>query len=99
MAAPLAHIAANAGAEGSVVVSNVEKAKGNEGYNAATGVIEDLVKAGIIDPAKVIRCAIQNAVSAATMIITTECLVTDIPEKAKPAPGGGGMHGGMDDMM
>ena len=81
MASPLAQIAENAGEEGQVIVNAVLKEKGNVGYNAATGQIEDLVKAGIIDPAKVIRCAIQNAVSAAGMIIMTECLVTELPEK------------------
>ncbi|HOQ89685.1 MAG TPA: TCP-1/cpn60 chaperonin family protein, partial [Candidatus Hydrogenedentes bacterium] len=81
MAAPLAQIAENAGEEGQVIVNAVLKEKGSVGYNAATGQIEDLVKAGIIDPAKVIRCALQNAVSAAGMIITTECLVTELPEK------------------
>jgi len=81
MASPLAQIAENAGEEGQVIVNAVLKEKGNVGYNAATGQIEDLVRAGIIDPAKVIRCALQNAVSAAGMIITTECLVTELPEK------------------
>ncbi len=80
MAAPLKQIAANAGMEGAVVAIDVDKAGGNKGLNAATGKIEDLVKTGIIDPAKVIRCALQNAVSAAGMIITTECLVADLPE-------------------
>ncbi|MBI1319407.1 MAG: chaperonin GroEL [Candidatus Hydrogenedens sp.] len=86
MQAPLAQIANNAGLEGPVVVKAVEAAKGSNGLNAATGEMQDLVKTGIIDPAKVIRCALQNAVSAATMIITTECLVTDIPEKKKAEP-------------
>ncbi|MBW7864136.1 MAG: chaperonin GroEL [Candidatus Hydrogenedentes bacterium] len=81
MTAPLAQIAENAGLEGGVVVIDVAAAKGNNGLNAATGVMEDLVKAGIIDPAKVIRSAMQNAVSAAGMIITTECLVTDAPKE------------------
>lgn len=90
MAAPLRQIASNAGIQGDVMVIEVSKTSGNNGLNAATGNIEDLVKAGIIDPAKVIRCAIQNAVSAATMIITTECLVTDIPEK--PQAGGDDHH-------
>jgi len=104
VAAPLSQIASNAGLEGSVVVEAVLNSKGNNGLNAATGEYEDLVKAGIIDPAKVIRCALQNSVSAATMIITTECLVTDIPEAPKPGGGhddhhhGGGM-GGMPGMM
>ncbi len=82
MSEPLAQIAENAGLEGGVVVNSVSATKGNMGLNAATGEIEDLVKAGIIDPAKVIRCALQNAVSAAGMIVTTECLVTDAPEKS-----------------
>ena len=81
MAAPLAQIANNAGLEGPVVVNDVSAEKGNTGLNAATGKMQDLVKAGIIDPAKVIRCALQNGVSAATMIITTECLITDVPEE------------------
>jgi chaperonin GroEL len=92
MGAPMAHIASNAGLEGAVVVGDVSRSKGNNGLNAATGNYEDLVKSGIIDPAKVIRCALQNAASAATMIITTECLVTDIPEKKKPAGGGDHHH-------
>ena len=81
MAEPLAIIAQNAGLEGAVTVNEVMAAKGNVGFNAATGVMEDLVKAGIIDPAKVVRTALQNAVSAAGMIISTECLITDAPEK------------------
>lgn len=81
MMQPLACIAENAGLEGGVIVNDVTDAKGNVGLNAETGAMEDLVKAGIIDPAKVIRCALQNAVSAASMIITTECLVTDAPKK------------------
>jgi len=81
MTQPLASIAENAGLEGGVIVNEVTEAKGNIGLNAETGVMEDLVKAGIIDPAKVIRCALQNAVSAASMIITTECLITDAPKE------------------
>ena len=81
MAQPVAAIAENAGCEGGVIVNDVMEAKGNMGYNADKGVIEDLVQAGIVDPAKVIRCALQNAVSSASMIITTECLVTDAPKK------------------
>jgi chaperonin GroEL len=91
LTAPLEMIARNAGLEGTVIIDDVDKAKGSIGLNAATGKMEDLVKAGIIDPAKVIRCALQNAVSAATMIITTECLVTDLPEKA-PKAGGDDHH-------
>ena len=83
--APIHQIADNAGMQGDVVVRDMSKEKGNIGMNAATGKVEDLVKAGIIDPAKVIRCALQNSVSSATMIITTECVVTDIPEEEAPA--------------
>ncbi len=87
MTQPLAMIAKNAGLEGAVVINDVENAKGNVGLNAATGEMENLVESGIIDPAKVIRCALQNAVSAATMVVTTECLVTDLPEDEKAAAG------------
>jgi len=92
---PLRSLAANAGVEGSVIVEAVKKSKGNEGYNVATGEYEDLVKAGIVDPKKVTRSALQNAASIAGLLLTTECLITDIPEKDKPAPMGGG-HGGGD---
>jgi chaperonin GroEL len=95
---PLRALAANAGVEGSVIVEAVKKNKGNEGYNVATGEYEDLVKAGIVDPKKVTRTALQNAASIAGLLLTTECLISDVPEKEKPAPmppGGGGM-GGMD---
>ncbi|MCU0771955.1 MAG: chaperonin GroEL [Verrucomicrobia bacterium] len=96
--APLRWLAANAGVEGSVVVEEVKKRKANEGYNVATGDYEDLVKAGVVDPKKVTRTALQNASSIAGLLLTTECLITEIPEKEKPAPAGhgpGGM-GGMD---
>jgi len=80
--------------------SEVKKGKGNEGYNVATGAYEDLVKAGVVDPTKVTRSALQNAASISGLLLTTEALVTEIPEKEKaPAmPGGGGMGGmgGMD---
>ena len=95
---PLRALAANAGEEGSVIVDKVKKAKGNEGYNVATGQYEDLVKAGVVDPKKVTRSALQNAASIAGLLLTTECLITDMPEKDKPAPGGGGHGGGMGDM-
>ena len=95
--APLRSLAANAGEEGSVIVDKVKKAKGNEGYNVATGQYEDLVKAGVVDPKKVTRSALQNAASIAGLLLTTECLITDLPEKEKPAPAGGG-HGGMEGM-
>ncbi len=93
---PLRALAANAGVEGSIVVQEVKKRKGNEGYNVATGVYEDLVKAGVVDPKKVTRAALQNAASIAGLLLTTECLVTEIPKKEKSglAPGG---QGGMDD--
>src|SRR3979490_20048 len=96
---PTRALADNAGVEGSVVVQEVKKRKGNEGYNVSTGVYEDLVKAGVVDPKKVTRAALQNAASIAGLLLTTECLVTEIPEKEKPAPaghGGGGGMGGMD---
>ena len=90
---PLRSLAANAGVEGSVIVEAVKKSKGNNGYNVATGEYEDLVKAGVVDPKKVTRSALQNAASIAGLLLTTECLITEIPEKDKPSPGGGG-HGG-----
>ena len=89
--APARNIADNAGLEGALVVQRVESEKGSTGLNAATGEYVDLVKAGIIDPAKVTRAALQNAGSIAALVITTECLVVDKPEKG----GGGGMPGGM----
>jgi chaperonin GroEL len=93
---PLKWIAINAGLEGAVMVRDVERAKGNNGLNAVTGEIVDLVKAGIIDPAKVTRSALQNAASIAALLLTTEALVADKPEK-NDAPAGGppGMPGGM----
>jgi chaperonin GroEL len=95
---PLRQIADNSGLEGSVVVNDVRKAKGNEGLNASTGEIEDLVKAGVIDPAMVTRSALQNAASIAKNILTTEAIVAEMPEKnGAGMPGGGGMPdmGGM----
>ncbi len=91
MAMPLIQIAENAGLQGEVIVAKLEEEKDNVGLNAETGQIEDLIKAGIIDPTKVIRCALQNAVSVASLIITTECLVADIPEK-KDEKGGNHRH-------
>jgi len=91
--APLRSLAANAGEEGSVIVQEVRKRKGNEGYNVATGEYEDLVKAGVVDPKKVTRTALQNAASIAGLLLTTECLITEVPEKEKSAPAGGGDHG------
>jgi chaperonin GroEL len=88
---PLRRIAENAGIEGAVVVGEVERLKGNKGYNAVTGEIEDLAAAGIIDPTKVVRTALQNAASIAGLLLTTEAAVTELPEKRRggpPAPGG-----------
>jgi len=97
---PIKQIALNAGMEGGVVVEKVRGLKGNEGLNAATGVYEDLVKAGVIDAAKVTRSALQNAASIAALFLTTEAVVADKPEPPAPAAGmpGGGMGdmGGMD---
>jgi chaperonin GroEL len=95
---PTRALADNAGVEGSVVVQEVKRRKGNEGYNVSTGEYEDLVKAGVVDPKKVTRAALQNAASIAGLLLTTECLVTEIPEKEKSgsAPGGQGGQGGMD---
>ncbi len=95
---PTRALAENAGVEGSVVVQEVKKRKGNEGYNVTTGEYEDLVKAGVVDPKKVTRTALQNAASIAGLLLTTECLVTEIPEKEKKAPMPGGHGGGMGDM-
>ncbi|MCX6967336.1 MAG: chaperonin GroEL [Verrucomicrobia bacterium] len=97
--APLRQLANNAGQEGALIVQEVKKRKGNEGYNVATSVYEDLVKAGVVDPTKVTRSALQNASSISGLLLTTECVVTELPEKEKPAmPQGGGMGGmgGMD---
>ncbi len=92
---PMRHIATNAGAEGSIVVAKVKDMKQDEGFNAATDTYEDLVKAGVIDPAKVVRSALQNASSIASLLLTTEALVSEIPEDKKEAPAmpGGGMGG------
>jgi chaperonin GroEL len=93
---PCRWIATNAGLEGSIVVGKVKDQTGDEGFNAATDTYEDLVKAGVIDPAKVVRNALQNASSIASLLLTTEALVCELPEdkkEAAPAPGGG--MGGM----
>src|SRR5689334_15232096 len=95
---PTRALAENAGVEGSVVVQEVKKRKGNDGYNVSTGEYEDLVKAGVVDPKKVTRTALQNAASIAGLLLTTECLITEVPEKEKPAPGGGGHGPGMGGM-
>jgi chaperonin GroEL len=94
---PLRRIAENAGVDGSIAVQKVKEGKKSFGFNAATDVYEDLMEAGIIDPTKVVRCALQNAASVAGLMITTEAIVTEKPKEEKPAPGGHGhSHGGMD---
>jgi chaperonin GroEL len=95
---PMRWIATNAGHEGSIVVQKVRDMKDTEGFNALTDTYEDLVKAGVIDPAKVVRSALQNSSSIASLLLTTEALICDIPEEKKEAagggmPGGGGMGG------
>ena len=98
LTAPARLIADNAGLEGAITVQQVESASGSMGLNAATGEMVDLVKARVIDPAKVTRAALQNAASIAALVLTTECLVADKPEKAPAMPAGGGMGGGMPGM-
>ena len=96
---PLRALTTNAGVEGSIIVQEVKRRKANEGYNVATGEFEDLVKAGVVDPKKVTRTALQNAASIAGLLLTTECLITELPEKEKPAaPAGHGHGGGMGGM-
>ena len=93
---PMRWIAINAGEEGSIVVAKVRDMKQDEGFNAATDTYEDLVEAGVIDPAKVVRSALQNASSIASLLLTTEALVSELPEEKKDAPAmppGGGMGG------
>jgi len=98
LVAPTRYIAENAGYEGSVIVQQVEAETGSTGFNAATGEMTDLLKDGIVDPAKVTRAALQNAASIAAMVVSTECLVADKPEPEPAMPAGGGM-GGMPGMM
>jgi len=95
---PLRQIVANAGGEGAVIVQKVREGKDDFGYNARTEVFENLYAAGVIDPTKVTRIAIENAASIAAMLLTTECVITDQPEENLP-PMGGGMPGGMGGMM
>ncbi len=92
---PLRALAANAGLEGAVIVQGVIDSKGNSGFNVATEKYQDLVKAGVVDPKKVTRTALQNAGSIAGLLLTTECLITELPEKEPPAPAGGGHDHGM----
>ena len=97
--APMRIIAENAGVEGSIVLQRVLNSKGSQGYNARTDKFEDLKKAGVIDPTKVTRIALENAASIAGMVLTTECVVSEKPEKDAPAMGGGMPGGGMPGMM
>ena len=93
---PMRWIATTAGHEGSIVVQKVRDMKDTEGFNALTDTYEDLVKAGVIDPVKVVRSALQNSSSIASLLLTTEALISEIPEEKKEAPampGGGGMGG------
>ena len=98
--APLRTLAANAGVEGALIVEKVKNSKGNVGYNVATGVFEDLIASGVVDPTKVTRSALQNAASISGLLLTTECLITELPEKKEAAGGGHGHdHGDMGGMM
>jgi chaperonin GroEL len=102
--APLRQLVANAGREAALIVEQVKKGKGGDGYNVATDKFEDLIKSGVVDPTKVTRTALQNAASISGLLLTTEALITDLPAK-EPAGGGGGGHdhgggmGGMGGMM
>jgi len=97
---PLRQIVANAGEEGAVILNKVREGEGNYGYDAAAGVFTDMIAAGILDPTKVVRAALQNAASVAGLMITTEAMVAELPKEDMPMPGGdmGGM-GGMGGMM
>ncbi len=97
--APIRQIVANAGGEGAVIVSKIQEGKADFGYNAKTDTFEHMLEAGIIDPTKVTRVAIENAASVAAMLLTTECVLADIPEESPAPPMGGGMPGGMPGMM
>ena len=93
---PIRQIVGNGGWEGSIVVQKVKEGTGAYGFNAATGVYEDLLTAGVIDPTKVSRSALQNAASVASLLLTTEAMIADKPkEKEESAGGGGHGHGGM----
>jgi chaperonin GroEL len=90
---PLRQIVANAGLEGSIVVNKVKEGKDDFGYNAATDAYGNLLSDGVIDPVKVVRTALQNAASVASLMLTTECLVAERPKEEKPAAGGHAGHG------
>src|ERR1700747_2717054 len=93
---PTRQLADNAGQEGALIAQEFKKRSGNEGFNVATGKYEDLVKAGVVDPTKVVRTALQNAASISALMLTTEALVAELPEQEKPGPAGPGGMGGMD---
>ncbi|MBR9761458.1 chaperonin GroEL [bacterium] len=97
--APLRQLAANAGIEGALIVEHVKNESGNNGYNVATGEYVDLIEAGVVDPTKVTRSALQNAASISGLLLTTEALITDIPEPEPADAGHGHDHGGMGGMM
>ncbi len=97
--APLRKLVDNAGLESALVIANVKKATGTNGYNVRTGEYVDMLKAGVVDPAKVTRSALQNAASIAGLLLTTDCMVTDIPEKKESCGCGGHGQPGMDGMM
>jgi chaperonin GroEL len=101
MQEPLRQIVTNAGEEGSVVLNKVRDGEGNYGYNAATGEYTDMIAAGILDPTKVVRSALQNASSVAGLMVTTEAMVAELPKEEASMPGGGDMGGmgGMGGMM
>ena len=89
---PMRWIAQNGGGEGSIVVNRVREGKGAFGFNAATDKYEDLLEAGVIDPTKVVRTALQNAASVASLMLTTECMIAERPKDEAPAAGGHGGH-------
>jgi chaperonin GroEL len=96
---PLRQIVANAGEEGSVILNKVREGKGNYGYDAAAGDFADMIEAGILDPTKVVRAALQNAASVAGLMITTEAMVAELPKDEAPMGGDMGGMGGMGGMM
>jgi len=96
---PIRQIVSNAGGEGAVIVQAIKEGKKDYGYNARTEKFEDLLKAGVIDPTKVGRVALENAASIAGMLLTTECVITDIEEEAPHSHAPAGMPGGMPGMM
>jgi chaperonin GroEL len=91
---PLRQIANNAGHEGSIVIDKVKSSEAANGYNAETNTYEDLIEAGVIDPTKVVRLALQNAASVASLMLTTEAMVAEKPDDKPEMPMGGGMGGG-----